>query len=217
MLVCFSCASCLLIVCFLFACLLIVYFLSACLLLVCLLFASLFLTVCSRVLLVCFPCASFLLLVCFLHASLLLRSCFFLIRVWCLRGFGWGCFLAAFLVLSRGPGIADTRAGESKNSASKQVWKCRFSRGSLKARAKLIEKWASEVAKSSAHENVVENFLHDVITRGTFGASEKGPKKRPYFCWRSRRYSVNCKSWEREARQGRRVGPKTVEHETRFS
>ena len=80
-------------------------------------------------------------------------------------------------MLSRGPGIADTRAGESKNSASKQVWKCRFSRGSLKTRANLTEKWASEVAKSSAHENVVENFLHDVITRGTFGESEKAPPK----------------------------------------
>ena len=80
-------------------------------------------------------------------------------------------------MLSRGPGIADTSAGESKNSASKKVWKCRFSRGSLKTRAKLIEKWASEVATSSAHENAVDNFLHDVFTRGTFGESEKAPPK----------------------------------------
>ena len=85
--------------------------------------------------------------------------------------------MAAFLVLSRGPGIADTRAGESKNSASKQVWKCRFSRGSLKTHAKMIEKWASEVANSSVHEKVVEKFIHDVITRGTFGESEKTPPK----------------------------------------
>ena len=180
-LLCLLCASCLLLV----------YFLFACLLLVCLLSASLFLTVCSRVLLVCFPCASFLLLACFLYASLLLRCCFFLIRVWCLRGFGWGCFLAAFLVLLRWPGIADTSAGESKNSASKKVWKCRFSRGSLKTRAKLIEKWASEVAKSSAHDDAVDNFLHDVITRVRLGSPKRHPQNDPYFCWSPRRYSVN--------------------------
>ena len=211
--------------CLLLACL------FACLLLVCFWFASDLLLIClfaSRVPLVCFSvsyrllsCASSLLPVCFLFASCVRPCCFvvtsFLVRVWCLRGFGWECFLAAFLVLSRGPGIADTRAGESKNSARRNYGSADLA-GDL---WKHVQNWLKNGLRKLQKVALMRTswrILSTTLSRGVLlGRPKRDPKRGPIFAGDHDAKLWTCKSWEREARQGRRVGPKTPEHESRFS
>ena len=73
------------------------------------------------------------------------------------------------------------------------------------------------VAKLRPDFSAVENSSALASARSCGGGPQNGPKMGPVLGTPLHANLETCKSWEREARQGRRVGPKTVEHEIRFS